>query len=235
MSNFRFDWPRALGEFIVIVVGVLAALAVDEWRDEREDRMIEAAYLARLQSDLERDIDTFAAEVSVMQKKAAFLQALIDNSVERQFADNPRALMEAKVTSSFRGLPSTVRTSFDELLSTGRLALIRDMSIRNAMSEYYAAYTSLSEQVNTFSPDEYANLVNGIVPGSIAREWRLSNTISQPQEFLRSLQALRAHPGLPAAANSEIAYATALEFYLLKFRQQAIGLLELLERGGDLQ
>jgi hypothetical protein len=77
--------------------------------------------------------------------------------------------------------------------------------------------------------------VNGIVPGSIAREWRLSNTISQPQEFLRSLQALRAHPGLPAAANSEIAYATALEFYLLKFRQQAIGLLELLERGGDLQ
>ena len=231
MSNFEIDWPKALGEFLIIVVGVLAALAVDEWRGEREDRRLEAAYLARIQVDIKRDIDEFAAEIAVLEKKAAFLQSLVDKSTEREFAENARTLMEAKVYSSFRGLPASVRTTFDELLSTGRLALIRDLTIRRAMSEYYAEYASFNEQVNAVSPGEYANLVNGIVPGSIAREWRLSNTISKPEEFLQSLRKLQKHPGLLPAANSEITYATALQFYLTQYRQQAIELLRLLDEG----
>jgi len=230
MPKLKIDWPKAVGEFLVIVIGVLAALAVDEWRDEREDRESEAAYLSRLAVDIKRDIEVFTDEAVVLQKKAAFIQGLLDNTIEQQFSDNPRTLMEAKVYSSFRGVPGLVRSTFDELLSTGRLALIRDVDLRSALSEYYAEYASLNEQVNALSPGDYAELVQASVPGSIAREWRLSNSISKPQEFLRSLQTLRQHPGLLAAANSEITYATALEFYLMQFREQASELLRHLQQ-----
>ena len=183
MPKLKIDWPKAVGEFLVIVIGVLAALAVDEWRDEREDRESEAAYLSRLAVDIKRDIEVFTDEAVVLQKKAAFIQGLLDNTIEQQFSDNPRTLMEAKVYSSFRGVPGLVRSTFDELLSTGRLALIRDVDLRSALSEYYAEYASLNEQVNALSPGDYAELVQASVPGSIAREWRLSSSISKPQEF----------------------------------------------------
>lgn len=229
MRKPRMDWPRAFGEFVIIATGVLAALAVDEWRSEYNDRKTEIDYLSRLRVDLERDIDTFTREISVLEKKAGFLQSLLDKTIESEFSEDPRALMEAKVYSSFKGMPDSVSTTFDELTSTGRLALIRDLEIRRAMSEYYSGYVALNEQVNQIPIGEYAGLVLGIVPGDIAREWRLSNTISKPDEFVQSLVLLQEHPDLPMAANAEITYATALQFYVIKFRDQAIDLRDLLQ------
>ena len=110
MSNLKIDWPRALGEFVVIVMGVLAALAVDEWRGDYEDRRTEIDYLDRLRVDIEQDIEKFSSEILVLEKKADFLQSLLDKTIESQFSENPRALMEAKVYSSFRGLPDSVST-----------------------------------------------------------------------------------------------------------------------------
>lgn len=229
MRKPRMDWPRAFGEFVIIATGVLAALAVDEWRSEYNDRKTEIDYLSRLRVDLERDIDTFTREISVLEKKAGFLQSLLDKTIESEFSEDPRALMEAKVYSSFKGMPDSVSTTFDELTSTGRLALIRDLEIRSAMSEYYSGYVSLNEQVNQMPIGDYAGLVLGIVPGDIAREWRLSNTISKPDDFVQSLVLLQEHPDLPMAANAEITYATALQFYVIKFRDQAIDLRDLLQ------
>ena len=57
MNRPRIIWPRAIGEFVIIVMGVLAALAVDEWRGEYNDRKTEVDYVNRLRVDLERDID----------------------------------------------------------------------------------------------------------------------------------------------------------------------------------
>ena len=41
MNILKINWQQTATEFVVIVVGVLAALAVDEWRSERNDRQIE--------------------------------------------------------------------------------------------------------------------------------------------------------------------------------------------------
>lgn len=230
MNRPRIDWPRTLGEFVIIVMGVLAALAVDEWRGEYNDRKTELDYLDRLRVDIERDIEEFSSQLSILVNKADFLQSLLDNTIESQFLESPRALMKAKVVSSFRGLPDSVSTTFDELKSTGRLALIQDLAIRNAMSEYYSGYASLTGQLHRMPMGNYGRLVLEIVPGNIAREWRLSNSISKPDEFLQSLRQLQTHADLPAAANIEITYATALQFYVMRFRDQARELLNLLNK-----
>jgi hypothetical protein len=230
MNRPRINWPRAIGEFVIIVMGVLAALAVDEWRSEYNDRKTEVDYLGRLRVDIERDIEELSSHLLLLEAKADFIQSLLDNTIESQFSENPRALMEAKVYSSFRGLPDSVSTTFDELKSTGRLALIRDLVIRNAMSEYYSGYASLTGQLHRMPMGNYGRLVLEIVPGNIAREWRLSNSISKPDEFLQSLRQLQTHPDLPAAANIEITYATALQFYVMRYRDQARELLDLLNK-----
>ena len=48
-------WGRWLGEFVIIVVGVLVALAVDSYREDQIDEARERVYLANLYADLTID------------------------------------------------------------------------------------------------------------------------------------------------------------------------------------
>ena len=51
----RLGWGYAIGELIIVVAGVLIALATDAWNDDRLNRLEEAELVERLISDLERD------------------------------------------------------------------------------------------------------------------------------------------------------------------------------------
>jgi len=58
MVGFRsIDWSRLGIEAIVIIVSVLAALALDDWRDARADREVERYLLISLHGDLTADLE----------------------------------------------------------------------------------------------------------------------------------------------------------------------------------
>jgi hypothetical protein len=226
----RQDWGTAALEFLIVVAGIFVGLQVDDWQRVLENRRLEADYISRLAIDLHQDIDTFKAEIVQFERKAEFIEHLLDGSVSKRFAVAPNRVMENKVYSSFRGVPAVKRTTFDELTSTGRLTLIADTSLRGALSDYYADYSSFEEQINFYNISDYPGLINGYVPGRVAREWRLEGTISEPGAFVASLEALAKDPNLLVAANSEISYAAAVEHYLLSYIHRAEALLAHLEQ-----
>ena len=229
MSRFKVNWQQTATEFVVIVVGVLAALAVDQWRSEREDRKTEAEYINRLRVDVEADIKNFYGFEQILETKARFLQILLDDTIDSEFADDTRGLMEAKVYSSYKALPDSVSTTFDELQSTGRLALIKDVAQRDALSKYYSGFEHISAILSEPIGD-YGRLEAEIIPAAISREWRLSNSISKPDEFRQSLKLLQANPDASAAINSEITYATTMQYFLSLYRNQAENLRRLLNQ-----
>ena len=47
---------RFVSEFVVIVVGVLAALSVDSWRGNRTDRDLERRYLEQIVADCQENL-----------------------------------------------------------------------------------------------------------------------------------------------------------------------------------
>lgn len=51
---------RLAAECFVIVIGVLVALGVDNWANERADRVLEQDYLQRLLDDVRYDMGEFA-------------------------------------------------------------------------------------------------------------------------------------------------------------------------------
>ena len=227
MNRFKINWQQTATEFVVIVVGVLAALTVDQWMSERDDRKTEAEYIIRLHIDVEADIENFYGFEQILETKARFLQSLLDDTIDSVFADDTRGLMEAKVYSSFRALPDSVSTTFDELQSTGRLALIQDLAQRGALSKYYSGFEHISAILSE-PIGNYRRLVEETVPADITREWRLSKSISKPDEFRQSLKLLQTNPDARAALNSEIVYATTMQYYLSSYRDQAENLRRLL-------
>ena len=229
MKVITINWQQAATEFVVIVFGVLVALAVDEWRDEREDNVTELEYLARLRINIEADIENFSDHINILEEKANFLQTLADDSYQSAYDGDPIGLMQALRLSAFVALPDSVSTTFDELQNTGRLALIEDIDLRDALSSYYSGFEHISA-IFVEATGDYRPLLYGAIPGSIFREWVLSGSISDVDGLLVGLKQLTAHPDSSTAINNEIAYASVMQFYLQQWRDQAETLRVLVEK-----
>ena len=67
----RLNWRFLLGEFVVIVLGVLVALWVDQEQASRRDALLEVEYLESFLIDLDTDLAQFdsadATKVRVVQ------------------------------------------------------------------------------------------------------------------------------------------------------------------------
>ena len=127
-----------LSELAVIVIGVLIALGVDEWNDTRRERVLEQEYIARLVQDLEVDLAeyewTASNYVSTSEHAEGFLAWLR--------GDRPEWMDETVVTvahfATRVNTPDHVVGAYEELVSTGRLNLIRDPALRARLAHYYA-------------------------------------------------------------------------------------------------
>lgn len=48
--KLRLDWRYAIGELVIVVAGVLIALAADGWSGRQQDRVLELRYLHGLEA-----------------------------------------------------------------------------------------------------------------------------------------------------------------------------------------
>ncbi len=227
MIKAPIDWRKAVTEFVVIVFGVLAALAVDQWRDTRNDRLTEAQYLVRLKTDLNADVLQFARFEKTIETKARVITQLRDLGLSELMVLEQEQLLDDLVMSSFTGLSAAQSTTFNELLSTGRLALIQDLHLRDKLSRYYTRHEQLS-RILAEGHGDYLRLWQESLPGELIYQWRVSRTLSSMEDLRAGLDDLTSSPRLKAAANAEITYAGALILYHREFRDMARELLKLL-------
>jgi hypothetical protein len=165
-------YRRWAGEFVVIVLGILAALAVDSWSEDRNNRILEQEYLARIEEELKSDLAEIeeAIEASIYQAHAAttLLYELNDPLADRtpRFGSDKLQAIDFTVSASEKfevplkrlvWVVSRTRTfeprrsTYDELLATGRIVVIDDSELRAAILDHYAltedSLTGLAEWV----------------------------------------------------------------------------------------
>lgn len=151
-------YQRWAGEFVVIVLGILAALAVDSWSEDRANRQLEREYLARITEDLRWDLQDIevAIETSILQARSATtilielddpLAKIIPNHSDRLDAIDFLAPTHEENDVKFGHLVWWLirdRTfaprsgTYDELLATGRIVVIDNASLRARINDHYA-------------------------------------------------------------------------------------------------
>ena len=214
-------------EFVVIVFGVLAALAVDEWRSEREDRITEYEYLARIRADIQSDIDNFERLEDIFQSKAETIKNLMEHPESALFAIDPLKLMEGLNNSSYVALPDSRSTTFDELMSTGRLALLENVEQRDALSRYYSGFEHISAILSN-PVGNYRRLLFETIQPDLLKRSRLTGNPVELSDIQSDVERLILHPDFLPAANAEIVYANSLLYFLQQYRRQAEQVLDLL-------
>ena len=75
----------AIGEIVLVVIGILIALSINNWNEERKDRIIEKKVLVGLAKNLEMNIERFETRLSTIQrysKSGKIILSIIENKTE---------------------------------------------------------------------------------------------------------------------------------------------------------
>lgn len=162
--KFKLDWTYAVGELLIVTLGVLIALGVDGWNDERLQQVEERDVVARLIADIDGDLRRFEFQLNAIEKKEQSLQRLRTAFANGGPVDAAGFLADIVRGANFGWNQMTAnRATFEGLLESGRLALIEDADIRARIAEYYR---SGEQAVNRIDEREtaYPDLSYQLVP-----------------------------------------------------------------------
>ena len=167
-------WRILSLEFVVVVLGILCALAADSWWQSVQERTIENEYLLRLAGDLQISRDSLIAEMASHRRNADSTRLVL---IELRTGPNPggnELLRNALGFGTTLNVWYPYHTTYEELLSTGNLALISSATLRAALGAYDRAVRDNADwddwmekqYLATVEPVIMSNLVySDVVPG----------------------------------------------------------------------
>lgn len=133
----QMRWAQVMIELLLLVLGILIALAVDDWVQSRRDARLERDYLQLLVRDLERDDEILKEFIGFeeLQTKDG-----IDayRALRATVAPADREAVAAKLSRlTSRRTLRLVRATYTDLVSTGNLRLISNPALRDRVVKYY--------------------------------------------------------------------------------------------------
>jgi hypothetical protein len=152
---------RIVAEFLLVVLGVLAALMVDAWIEQRHDDSLRQEYVLRLADDLETDLQNLEYRISFFTA----VHALGIETLERLQSAEPvgqEALLAAYYTAEIFGF-RPIENTYADLQSTGNIRLLGNIELRLALASYHSKSAVVRDDVS----QDYREIVRGVIPWHI--------------------------------------------------------------------
>ena len=133
----------AIGEILLVVIGILIALQINNWNEERKERARAIHYLINLKTDLHNEVENneyFAISRFEAAKMCSFLlntEAPQNIQEVKEYTDNYEKVF------AWKGFVP-INNTFKELLSSGNLSLIKNNSVKNGLLELDKLYAKIS-------------------------------------------------------------------------------------------
>ena len=133
----------AIGEIVLVVIGILIALSINNWNEGRKARKQEIKYLKNLQADVQLELKNNDSTITFRANKAKAGAQLLDFKV-LETPSNFLALEQSiQQVFTWRAFLPTNNT-YNELLSSGNLNYITNDSIKNYLLELDKIYLSIN-------------------------------------------------------------------------------------------
>jgi hypothetical protein len=135
----------ALGEIFLVVVGILIALQINNWNEERKEQREISEYARALSSDLKADIVMLETVLSTAAFVVSSAEDLRNYMWERDIedVDNTR-LAYHTIFVSYRPYSWNL-SALQQLINSGALRQVKDAELVRMISEYNAASRHLDQ------------------------------------------------------------------------------------------
>lgn len=155
------NWVAIAIDFAIVVLGVFIGLQASNWNSERLAHEAGETYRARIVRDIQNnEADLRGRSAYLGQIKAFALQVLGDLDGTVRITDEQFLIAAYQATQIYTRPLS--RSTYDEVLSTGGLNTLGDVSTRDRIADYYIGVAAAEA---SFTPvTGYRDLVRSAIP-----------------------------------------------------------------------
>ena len=183
----------AIGEIILVVIGILIALQVNNWNIDRTDRISEQKYLKNIQLDLQKDLASLSFLINYRKERIIGDQKLIEHINSAPITDVTEVTKNV-VNSLMEQRFSPNNNTFNELSSSGNLNLISNDSIKSLLLELEELYktNSFGIEHETYDYREYISkpIAEHINYEQLTPVYMGEKTIEEQKITIESFEAL---------------------------------------------
>jgi len=166
------NWLAVAVDFLIVVVGVFLGIQAANWNESRKARVEERRYYAQILDDLQKDQEALKG---AQRRAANFDLAAEDTLLAMRTGLSPnvspgRFAVEIHY-AGFLYIPRSARRTYDELISTGNLGLLRDQAAKAAIADYYATFEELRQwdDLLRLQQDRYWGVTAGVLPRPVLK------------------------------------------------------------------
>lgn len=137
MGRFLGGWRRAIGELVIVALGVLLALSVDQAMQARQEAALAISYLERLQTDIRTDISALRFSSEQARSRLAIIRQVEAWLNDPNAAPDPDSLVMNVHYAGVTFSPTISKFTIEELKSTGDLRLLKNPTLKRQIANYY--------------------------------------------------------------------------------------------------
>lgn len=144
------DWFTVFLEIMIVVLGVFIGIQVSNWNEAQTDKRLEKQYLQRLYDDVVLTIDDNLSsnewDIVRAQTQKLVLEALESGVLSE---DQRAGFQQGLLYFGFMNTVSLRWATVEELRSTGKMAIIRDIELRELLAQTEASYLYREKQTQS--------------------------------------------------------------------------------------
>lgn len=147
----------AIGEIVLVVIGILIALQINNWNENRKDRVKEKHYISNLKRDVKNQIKSTKELITFKEKAIKQIETVLSNANKNNgFSNTSEQLKELQnliPNITFKVYAST----FSDLQSSGNMNLISNKDLSDKINQYYIELLNFRVVINenNFDANKY--------------------------------------------------------------------------------
>ncbi|MCE2612344.1 DUF6090 family protein [Flavobacteriaceae bacterium D16] len=139
-NNFSKYLIYAIGEIILVVIGILIALGVNNWNQEKREQRLGDELLVRIHRDLVKDTINFKNDMirndALREELKKLLVRLYDGVDNIEEVQNMSETWDQMLDQAFSPNDNT----YQSMLSSGTLGFIRNQDLKDEILDLYGEY-----------------------------------------------------------------------------------------------
>ena len=127
----------AIGEIILVVIGILIALQINNWNQSRINSNLEKQYLKTFRGFKRRKSNNRATiNYSLIVQRHAEKAMLIFEDTEKRNENSVESLVNLYQASQIQN-PTSAKSTYQELIASSQINLIKNDNLKTSLIRYY--------------------------------------------------------------------------------------------------
>ena len=124
----------AIGEIVLVVIGILLALSINNWNEDRKDKILEQNYLLKIHEEFKNNKEQFDHIISMHRQSYKSGNWIIENYNKPDI--NIDTLRKHLLVFRFSYTYNPSKSSIDAIINSGKLGIIRDNELSSKLIEW---------------------------------------------------------------------------------------------------